>query len=118
MHQRRKSLLFIFITLLFTLALAACAGDPEENDNDTSGGDNTEESKGGDLTIVNADDAVSLDPNGSNDLASYNVQINIYETLLKQDENMELQPGLAKSWKALEDDLWEFKLQEEVIFHD
>ena len=118
MNRNTKSLLLIVITLLFTLALAACAGDPEENDNDTSGGDNTEGNKSGDLIIVNADDAVSLDPNGSNDLASYNVQINIYETLLKQDENMELQPGLAKSWKALEDDLWEFKLQEDVTFHD
>lgn len=120
MNVSRKSFLFVGIILILGLFLAACAGDPEKdsssnNDNATEGPAN---GKGGDLVIASDADAVSLDPNGSNDISSYDVQMNLYETLVKQDENVELQPGLAESWEAIEDDLWEFKLQEGVTFHD
>lgn len=117
MRFSRKSFLFVAITLLMGLFLAACAGDPEDDSN--SGSDNAGDGeKGGDLVIASYKDAVSLDPNGSNDIPSYDVQKNIYETLVKQDENVELQPGLAESWEAIEDDLWEFKLNEGIEFHD
>src|SRR5699024_1392991 len=42
----------------------------------------------------------------------------IYETLVDQDENVELQPGLAESWEGVEDVVWESKLREGVKFHD
>src|SRR5699024_8263696 len=61
---------------------------------------------------------VSLDPAGSNDVTSSDVQQNIYESLTKQDENREVQPSLATEWEAVEDDVWEFKLREGVKFHD
>lgn len=119
MKFTKKSMLFATITLLLGLFLAACAGDPEEDDAGSSDNGSSEGGgEGGDLVIANNSDAVSLDPNGSNDIPSYDVQRNIYETLIKQDENVELQPGLAKSWEALEDDLWEFELEEGVTFHD
>lgn len=120
MNVSRKSFLFIAFTLILSLFLAACAGDPED-DSDSTNDDTTEpseKSEGGDLVIATATDAVSLDPNGSNDISSFNVQLNIYEKLVNQDEDVELQPGLAKSWETIEDDLWEFKLQEGVTFHD
>lgn len=123
MKSLKKSLFFIVIALLMSLLLAACAGDPEDkNDSGNNGDDSTsgeaEGGEGGDLVIAKPSDAVSLDPNGSNDIPSYDVQINIYERLVKQDENMELQPSLAKSWEAVEDTVWEFELQEGVTFHD
>ncbi len=74
--------------------------------------------EGGDLVIAQLSDAVAIDPHGSNDTPSSNVAYNIYEALVVQDENMELQPGLAESWEAIDETTWEFKLREGVTFHD
>src|SRR5699024_7595309 len=65
-----------------------------------------------------ATDAVALDPAGSNDIPSFDVQSNIFENLVRHDENMELHPGLAESWEAIDETTWEFTLQEGVTFHD
>ncbi|GAB3790663.1 glutathione ABC transporter substrate-binding protein [Virgibacillus kimchii] len=102
--------------------LAACASEPEETSGDEGSADNGEEAaaggEGGDLIIAKGADVVSLDPNGSNDISSYDVQRNIFETLVKQNEDLELVPGLATEWEAIEDDVWEFQLQKGVTFHD
>ncbi len=42
----------------------------------------------------------------------------IYDTLVWSGDNLELEPGLATSWKALDDTTWEFKLRQGVKFHD
>lgn len=43
---------------------------------------------------------------------------NVYEGLILQDENQKLMPGLAVSWKPINDTTWEFKLRKGVKFHD
>src|SRR5690625_5468777 len=68
--------------------------------------------------IATSADAVSLDPAGSNDVPSSNIQENIYESLTKQDEDMEVQPSLATEWEAVEDNVWEFTLREDIKFQD
>ena len=119
----KRSWLFI-ASLLLVLFLAACASEPDESGEETANGEgenketDVSEGEGGDLVIATQSDAVTLDPHGSNDTPSSNVQANIYETLVVQDENMELQPGLAEEWEAVEDNVWEFKLREGVTFHD
>src|SRR3546814_11152809 len=42
----------------------------------------------------------------------------MFEALLLTDENQRLSPGLATSYKPLDDTAWEFKLREGVTFHD
>lgn len=123
----KKSLLLIAMALLFSVLIAGCASEPDddksEDDKDsgeTADTDNESEgeSEDGELVIASSADAVSLDPAGSNDVPSSKVQENIYESLTKQDEHMEVQPSLATEWEAVEDDVWEFKLREDVKFHD
>lgn len=115
MSFSRKTTILLAITFI-TLMLVACAGGQE--DDNRANDDGAEAEKGGDLVIATAADAVSLDPNGSNDTSSLDVQRNIFETLVMHGENMELVPRLAKSWEAVEDDVWEFELEEGVTFHD
>ncbi len=43
---------------------------------------------------------------------------NIYEPLVFVDNNMEIQPGLARSWERIDDRTWRFHLREGVKFHD
>ncbi|RSL32508.1 glutathione ABC transporter substrate-binding protein [Salibacterium salarium] len=116
-----------FLAVLFSLVLAACASEPneggEETEQDTGAEENGGESdstssNGQDLTIAWLSDVKGIDPQGSNDVPSSNVQHNIFETLVTQDENMDIQPGLATEWEQTEDTTWEFTLREDVTFHD
>ncbi|MFT0849606.1 ABC transporter substrate-binding protein [Achromobacter sp. F4_2707] len=43
---------------------------------------------------------------------------NIYEALVAFDENLQIKPGLAESWKPVDDNTWEFQLRQGVKFHD
>ncbi len=43
---------------------------------------------------------------------------NMFDGLINQDANQQLQPALAVSWKPVDDTTWEFKLREGVKFHD
>ena len=120
--MNKRSLFFTSLTAA-ALLLAACGTDDsdpvdEGTDPGEETGTDTEGAQGGDLVIGQLSDAVSLDPHGSNDTPSSNVAYNIYEALLIQDENMELQPGLATEWERVDDLTWQFTLREDVTFHD
>lgn len=120
--MNKRSLFFTSLTAA-ALLLAACGTDDsdpvdEGTDPGEETGTDTEGAQGGDLIIGQLSDAVSLDPHGSNDTPSSNVAYNIYEALLIQDENMELQPGLATEWEMVDDLTWQFTLREDVTFHD
>lgn len=43
---------------------------------------------------------------------------NIFDPLVWVDENLQVQPGLALSWRTVDDTTWEFKLRPGVKFHD
>ena len=126
MSLSKKSLWLILLTFVLAVVLAACNGDDEATDTESTDTDagttedtDTETSTGGgDLIIAELSDAKSLDPHGSNDVQSSNVQSNIYETLIVRDKNGELAPGLAESWTQVDDLTWEFKLRTGVTFHD
>ncbi|WP_249869559.1 glutathione ABC transporter substrate-binding protein [Oceanobacillus saliphilus] len=113
----------VVLLLALVVTLFACASEPdssEEANNAEAEGNESEEvgAAGGDLIIATGSDATMLDPHISSDVPSGNIQINIYETLTKFNDNMELEPLLAESWEAVEDNVWEFKLKEGVTFHD
>ncbi|WP_156291308.1 glutathione ABC transporter substrate-binding protein [Oceanobacillus salinisoli] len=118
--KTNKKWLLMVLAFVLSVFLAACASEPEEDSSSASGGETPSESgdQGGDLIIATDSDAVSLDPHMTNDTPSANVRINIYDNLVTQDENMELQPSLAESWEQIDETTWEFKLREGVTFHD
>jgi peptide/nickel transport system substrate-binding protein len=60
----------------------------------------------------------SMDPHYHNLGPNNAFSANIYDSLVLQDESQKLQPGLAVSWKPINDTTWEFKLREGVKFHD
>src|SRR6185437_1025045 len=83
-----------------------------------TGDKSLEPKEGGDLVLAVLSDASSLDPAGSNDVSSSVVQANIFETLVKRDEDNNIIPGLAEEWEAIDETTYEFKLRQGVKFHD
>jgi peptide/nickel transport system substrate-binding protein len=71
-----------------------------------------------DLSIGLGAEVTSIDPHFHNLSPNSNVGKHIFDALVHQDEQQRLTPGLAVSWKALEDATWEFKLRQGVKFHD
>lgn len=70
------------------------------------------------LTVAQGADVTSLDPHGQNDQPSSRVRRHIYETLVVQNERLELVPGLAESWRQVNPTTFEFTLREGVRFHN
>lgn len=112
------------LVLALSFVLAACAGgsdsgDKEGDKDSTAKGEDTPEAvEGGELVLALLSDAKSLDPAGSNDVPSSVIQANIYETLVNRDEDNTIIPGLATEWDAVDETTYEFKLREDVKFHD
>ncbi len=71
----------------------------------------------GKLTIDVEADLDSLDPYLSYTPTGLSIHHNIYDYLLERDVNGDLVPGLAESWKAVNDTTLEFKLRRGVKFH-
>jgi peptide/nickel transport system substrate-binding protein len=70
------------------------------------------------LRIGTSSEPSAMDPHFHNTTPNKAVARIIFEPLVFQDERQGLTPGLAESWRALDDRTWEFKLRQGVIFHD
>lgn len=70
------------------------------------------------LTIGLSSEATSVDPHFHNLTPNNQIATHIFGGLINQDHKQTLLPGLAVSWKAIDDLTWEFKLREGVKFHD
>jgi len=71
-----------------------------------------------DLKIAVAADVTSIDPHFYNLFPNNNVAEHIYDKLVQMDPDSRMIPGLALSWKAIDDKTWEYKLRKGVKFHD
>lgn len=70
------------------------------------------------LVIALATPITALDPHFHNLTPNNGLSKHVFENLIRMDESQNLRPGLAESWKALDDTTWEFKLRRDVRFHD
>ncbi len=60
----------------------------------------------------------SMDPHFSALGSHAEAAKHIFDTLVWSGTDLQIEPGLATSWTAIDDDTWEFKLREGVKFHD
>ncbi|HSS65057.1 MAG TPA: ABC transporter substrate-binding protein, partial [Gammaproteobacteria bacterium] len=70
------------------------------------------------LTIGLASEPTAMDPHFHNLGPNNSLLSHLFDALVLQDENQSLVPGLAVSWRPLDDTTWEFKLRQGVKFHD
>ncbi len=60
----------------------------------------------------------SIDPHYHNIGPNNGMLRHVFEALVKTDDNQKFVPGLATSWRSVDDLTWEFKLRKNVRFHD
>ena len=70
------------------------------------------------LKIGLRSEPTTLDPQFQNIQANNQIALHLFDALVARDAQMRPVPGLALSWKALSDTVWEFQLRPDVKFHD
>lgn len=70
------------------------------------------------LIWVQGADVTSMDPHQGKETPAVQVTCNIFDTLLLVDPSGNPIPCLAESWENIDDVTWQFKLREDVKFHD
>ena len=70
------------------------------------------------LTMGAGAPSTSLDPHFFNAAPNSSVAAHIFSRLVERDARVRPQPGLAESWRAISDTVWEFKLRPGVKWHD
>jgi peptide/nickel transport system substrate-binding protein len=70
------------------------------------------------LRIGMAADVTAADPHYANIAPNNAVAWHVFDALANVDADTRLVPGLATSWRAIDDTTWEFVLRKGVRFHD
>ena len=70
------------------------------------------------LVAAKGTDVTSFDPGINPTPDAQQVITMIYETLIQRDDNMQLKPGLAVSWRNVDLLTWQLKLRSGVKFHN
>lgn len=115
MKKRITSILAMLMVLAFVLS--ACGG----TQGDTNAPSTTEDGQAklqDTLTIATAGDTISLDPVMTNDNQSANTMMQIYEGLVKLDDNNEPVPSLAEKFEQPDDSTYVFYLKKGIKFHN
>jgi len=71
-----------------------------------------------DLKIAMSSPPTSMDPHFYNLFSNINVSEHMFDTLIKLDPDSRVIPGLAESWKLVNNLTWEFKIRKGVKWHD
>src|SRR4051812_31073895 len=70
------------------------------------------------LVIALGADVTSIDPHSNNAAPNNSIAEQIFNKLIENDAKQIQKPGLAESWRTIDDLTWEFKLRRGVKFHD
>lgn len=121
-HRRQKLIAMSAGVLIASLWLTGCAGavDSGEGSSDPGGSADSQEASTSEIVIAVAAEPTSLNPGmvGHNESNTPGMR-NVFEPLVQRSAaTAELLPGLATSWRKVDDLTWEFDLRQGVVFHD
>lgn len=125
------ALLLACTTVLGGMAMTGCKGKYAAGGGDAAaaateaaaGGTAAAEKAGGNykdtLTVAIQDDLKTFDPQNTNKINYFVVQLQMYDTLVTYDaDTQEFSPSLATSWEFKDDVTMEIKLRDDVYFHN
>lgn len=114
---KKKSYLFMASLLAVSLFVVACANDDDNGDDNGVAGEERDYERDT-LRVGVGANINTLDLHATNDTPSSQIHRHIFETLIVQDHEFELHPGLATEWEELEGNRYQFTLQQGVYFHN
>jgi len=79
----------------------------------TSGAGATPEGR---VVIAVPSEPTTFDAHVFSDQPTYNVMLNVFDTLVERGADMQLRPLLAESYRQLDDRTWQFKLRKGIAF--
>lgn len=118
--MKRKYNKVISLVLAMIMLLSACGGG-KSNDNNGSGEENVPNGAGktkDTLVIAYWQEPNALDPQASGLQMSGIVMRQMFDGLVKLDENRKIVPALAESWELIDDTTMRFYLRDNVYFHN
>ena len=131
MKKRTNKILLGVMTLVVAAALSACGGGKgsetsaeSKNSSETTTTETGAETvgaiqKGGEGTVGIAQELDSLDPHKMVYAGTKEVLFNVFEGLVKPDQNGDLVPAVASEYKVSEDaKVYTFTLRDGITFHD
>lgn len=120
MFMRKKSSILLTLMLVFALVLTACSSKTETSPTESSkkNAANPVKDRKNELVIGVSAEPQNWDPIDVFLLDWSTIATSVFEGLVDRTLDLELQPGLADSWKYLDDKTLQFKLREGVKFHD
>ena len=108
--KKRTIAMFLSVALCLSVALTGCGADKSQQSDPADDGKKS-------LTIAVLNDVVSLDPAVKDSSAEMQMASHLYDPLVDYNADLSKKPGLAESWKVLDDGVtWEFKLRQGVKF--
>ncbi|WP_194841495.1 ABC transporter substrate-binding protein [Sporosarcina obsidiansis] len=69
------------------------------------------------LTIAQGTDASTMDPFAHSETTTANILLQMYDSLVRRDSEMEIVPHLATSWEYVSDNEIIFNLRDDVYYH-
>ena len=116
MKRTIKRLISLSVALVMMLSIAACGGD---GSTDTSGGGSGDDINRDELVWAFISEVKELDPALTSDTYTYIALAQIFDTLVRIEEDGSIAPWLAEDW-TVSDDGTEvvFKIREGVVFHN
>lgn len=114
---KKSKAIHLLLLLTLILVVSGCTQSTGEEEQQTE--TKVSPVSGGELTYALATSPDTLDPHRSTLAVSVRAFRTIYDSLVVQDENNDIQPWLATEWEVSEDGKsYTFKLREDVHFHD
>ena len=122
--KKYARIICLALTLAMLFALVGCSSpaasvDAPQNGTETGDVSASENSGREDLIFSISSEPSSLDPQQTSDTITYLVIFQMFDTLVREDSDGSMVPGLAESWE-FNDDSTEitFKIREGVKFHN
>lgn len=113
--MKKKLIELMSFMLAMMFLLTACGSNTQSNggtgSNDSGAAKDT-------LTVAVSADPNTLDPHQANLAQAINALNPVYETLVRYNDEGELEGLLAESWEQLDDLSWQFNLRKGVKFHN
>ncbi len=114
MKFRNKNIAYLLLAFLFAFVVGCSNNEIESVGEDKKVSNEAANNEEKSVTLLFSFASKTIDPHQD----WMGVRAGIAETLVKVDENLEIQPWVAENWEQIDPTTWKFTIRNGVTFHD